>query len=84
MITEVMECGIPLWLLREYLEELGGEAGGEYRVIGDGWTASLSKSEPVNIGSLRIDRVRLDLEGEPDAIAALKPRLEIKTMRGGG
>ena len=84
MITEVQEYGVPLWLLREYLEELGGEADGEFRVIGDGWTARLSKSEPVNIGSLRIGRVRLELEGDQDAIAALKPRLEMKTMRGGG
>ena len=84
MITEVQEYGVPLWLLREYLEELGGEADGEYRVIGDGWTASLSKSEPFKLGSLRISRVRLELEGDPDAIAALKSRLEIKTMRGGG
>ena len=84
MITEVNEYGIPLWLLREYLEELGGEADGEYRVIGDGWTASLSKSEPFIVGTLRIGRVRLELQGDPDAIAHLKPRLEMKTMRGGG
>jgi hypothetical protein len=84
MIRKVQEYGIPLWLLCEYLEELGGEADGENRVIGDGWTASLSKAEPVKIGSLRIGRVRLELEGDPDAIARLNPRLEMKTIRGGG
>jgi len=84
MINTVQEYGIPLWLLREYLEELGGEADGETRVIGDGWTATLSKSEPFKLGSLRISRVRLELEGDPDAIARLKPRLEMKTIRGGG
>ena len=84
MTTEVKEYGIPLWLLREYLEELWGKAEGEKQVIGDGWTATLSKSEPFKLGSLRISRVRLELEGDPDAIALLKPRLEVKTMRGGG
>jgi hypothetical protein len=84
MISKVQEYGIPLWLLREYLEELGGEADGENRVIGDGWTASLSKAEPVKVGSLRIGRVRLELKGDPDAIARFEPRLEMKTIRGGG
>lgn len=84
MISEVHEYGIPLWLLREYLEELGGEADGETRVVGDGWTASLSKTEPVKLGSLRVSRVKLELKGDPDAVARLQPRLEMKTIRGGG
>lgn len=84
MITEVHEYGIPLWLLREYLEELGGEADGENRVVGDGWTASLTEAEPVKLGSLVIGRVRLELKGEPDAIDRLNPELHMKTIRGGG
>src|SRR5210317_1194087 len=74
MITEVHDYGIPLWLLREYLTELGGEVDGENRVVGEGWIASLSKVEPVELGSLRIGRVRLELKGNPDVIEQLKPR----------
>ncbi len=84
MTTEVLKYGgIPLWLLREYLEELGGEADGENRVVGNGWTASIAKLEPNRVGSLLVGRVQLELEGDPDAIARLKPGLEMKTMRAG-
>jgi hypothetical protein len=84
MTTEqLIYAGIPLWLLVEYLEDLGGEAAGEGRVKGDGWTASIIKIEPNRVGSLRVGRVQLELQGDPDAIAALKPRLEMKTMRAG-
>ena len=84
MVTEVHEYGIPLWLLREYLEELGGEADGENRVVGNGWTARLSKTEPVKLGSLTIGRVRLEWKGDPDTIERLKLDLHMKTIRGGG
>ena len=84
MITEeFIYGGIPFWLLREYLEELGGVAEAEDRVVGDGWIATISKREPEKIGSLRVGRVGLQLEGDPDAIARLKPALEKKTMRAG-
>ena len=75
--------GVPLWLLRAYLEELGGHADGE-RVVGEGWQARLSKIEDYRIGSLRVGRVRLELWGEPDAVAQLMPSLELKLLRGGG
>ena len=83
MTTEVHEYGIPLWLLREYLVELGGESEGDNQVVGDGWIANLAEAEPVKLGSLRIGRVRLELKGEPDAIERLKPGLHLKTLRGG-
>ena len=75
--------GIPLWLMREYLEDLGGEADGEDRVNGMGWTAGITKIEPNRVGSLRVGRIQLELQGDPEAIAALKSRLEMKTMRAG-
>ena len=75
--------GIPLWLLREYLQELGGTAAGDESVQGDGWTATLSKAEPFRIGSLVIGRVQLVLKGDPDAIARIRPGLDQKTMRAG-
>ncbi len=76
--------GVPLWLLRAYLEELGGHADGEQRVVGEGWQARLSKIEDYRIGSLRVGRVRLELWGEPEAVAQLMAPLELKLLRGGG
>lgn len=75
--------GIPLWLLREYLEELGGTAVSETRVEGEGCTITLAKMEPFAIGSLRVGQVMMEIEGEDEAIALLNPQLEKKTMRAG-
>jgi hypothetical protein len=83
MITETFVHAIPLWLLREYLEELGGTAQSETVVAGEGWRAELTRLPDHHIGSLRIGRVELRLDGEAAALARLRPRLDLKTMRGG-
>ena len=74
---------IPLWLLREYLEELGGTAESETRVVADGWTAVLTKLEPRRVGSLRVGQVKIEFTGEPDALAQLQTQFHKKTMRAG-
>lgn len=84
MYTESRQIrGIPLWLLREYLEELGGTAVSDTRIEGDGWQVSLAKMEPFALGSLRVGQVMMEISGDEDAIARLKPELEKKTMRAG-
>lgn len=83
METQVFIHAIPLWLLREYLEELGGWAESDTVVIGEGWRAELSKLPDRELGSLRIGRVEVTLQGEPEALAALRPGLDRKTMRAG-
>ena len=83
MKEELIFQGIPLWLLREYLVELGGRAVNDNRVVAEGWTADIAKIEPFKIGSLVIGRVKLELEGDPDAIAKMRPGLEQKTLRAG-
>ncbi|GAB4279333.1 MAG: hypothetical protein Kow0080_31550 [Candidatus Promineifilaceae bacterium] len=75
--------GIPLWLLREYLEELGGTAVSDTCVQGDGWQITLAKMEPFAIGSLRVGQVMMEITGETAAIEKLMPDLEKKTMRAG-
>jgi len=74
---------IPLWLLRDYLTEVGGKADGENRVVGDGWTAVLIKQEPHKVGSLRVGRVKIEFEGQPDALAHMQTEFQKKTMRAG-
>ena len=74
---------IPLWLLREYLEELGGTAENDNVVVGEGWTAVLEKMEPRKVGSLRVGQVKIQFEGEPDTLDQLKVQFHKKTMRAG-
>ncbi len=83
MVTEIYIHAIPLWLLREYLEELGGQALSETEVVGDGWQVALEKLPDRRLGSLRIGLVQLTLQGEEAALARLKPGLDRKTMRAG-
>lgn len=84
MIEKTEEThSIPLWLLREYLEELGGTAETDTYLVGDGWTAMLTKMEPRKVGSLRVGQVKIEFEGAPDALDQLKIQFHKKTMRAG-
>ena len=84
MIQRLEEThSIPLWLLRDYLTEVGGEAESENRVTGDGWTAVLTKLEPRHVGSLRVGQVKIEFEGQPDALAHMQTQFHKKTMRAG-
>ncbi len=76
--------GLPLWLLREYLEELGATRRAKGWLQGDGWRARLTQIQDYQIGSLRVGQVRLEIDGSPDALARLQPTLEKKLLRGGG
>lgn len=75
---------IPLWLLREYLEQLGGVVTQSGRIEGAGWTACLTRIDDYQIGSLRVGQVRLDVVGDSAAVARLRELLEPKLIRGGG
>jgi hypothetical protein len=74
---------IPLWLLRDYLSEIGGTVETENRVTGDGWTAVLTKLEPRQVGSLRVGQVKVEFEGQAEAITQLQTQFHKKTMRAG-
>jgi hypothetical protein len=84
MIEQTEEThSIPLWLLREYLEELGGIAENDNYVVGDDWTATLIKMEPRKVGSLRVGQVKIEFVGELEALNNLKTEFHKKTMRAG-
>ncbi len=76
--------GIPLWLLREYLQELGGQAQSERLVQAAGWRAHLTQLDDFVVGSLRVGQVRLEVEASPEAWLGLQPALERKLLRAGG
>ena len=76
--------GIPIWLMKEYLIELGGESMGENQVRGDGWIAAFARIEDFKIGSISVGRLRLQIDGDADVLQSLLPQLELKLLRGGG
>lgn len=84
LASESYVYAIPLWLLRDYLEELGGTVCSDTMVAGDGWVAELTRLPDHQVGSLRTGRVQVTVEGDADSLAALRPGLDRKTLRAGG
>lgn len=76
--------GLPLRLVLEYLQELGGRLVSEDRVEGLGWTIQVQKIEDFRLGSIRLGNLRLVLEADPDVMETFLPALERKLRRGGG
>lgn len=84
MALDVTLRGIPLWLLREYIEELGARARDDGVLQGEGWQARLTQVEDFQVGSLKVGQVRLELDGEAASLEAVRPKLEKKLHRAGG
>ena len=76
--------GVPLWLLKEYLAQLGAQETVENLMQGDGWHAVLYKAEPRHIGSLTIGGTTAEFAGDAAALDAMFDQLHWKTLRGGG
>jgi hypothetical protein len=83
--------GIPRWLLRGYLEDLGARLHPEISpvpdqdsLMADGWQARLTQLDDYRIGSLSSGQVELVVTGEPSAVEAMLKRLEPRLFRGGG
>lgn len=76
--------GIPFFLLKEYLQELGGELIADDTIRGEGWTARLERMEPFRLGSLEVGQTRLMLELREDVAEDFLERFRLKTLRAGG
>jgi len=63
--------GIPLFLMKKYLADLGAVESAENVLVGDGWRAVVSKGEPARIGSLVVGRIDVELSGSPTALETL-------------
>jgi hypothetical protein len=81
---ETIVRAVPLWLLRQYLQEAGGKPGVGDCLHGEGWQAEASQIEDFAIGSVRVGQVRLVLTGRPAAVDAVRRALAPKLLRGGG
>lgn len=85
MQTIVSEMrGIPYFLLKEYLQELGGSLVDENLIRGDGWSVHLERMEPFRLGSLEVGQTRLRMELEEGVAEDFKERFFKKTLRAGG
>jgi hypothetical protein len=85
MQTIVREMrGIPLWLLREYLVEMGGTAVDDHLVQAAGWQVRLTRMEPFRLGSLSVGQTRLDIEIEDELVEPFMQQFSKKTLRAGG
>jgi hypothetical protein len=76
--------GIPNYLLKEYLQELGGTLIGEDLIKGDGWSVKVEKMEPFRLFSLTVGQSRLTMELEDDVADDFLERFKKKTLRAGG
>lgn len=74
---------VPLWLLEQYLTELGGERNHSGEVQGDGWRARLTQEEDHQIASVSVGQVNLELRGNDAAIQTVWENLEPKLQRAG-
>jgi len=76
--------GVPLWLMKKYLTDLGAVETEENVMTAEDWQALVSKAEPVRIGSLVVGRIDVEFSGNEAALDNLLEKLHWKTMRGGG
>jgi hypothetical protein len=80
---------IPLWLIKEYLIELGATelssvAPEKTVLVADGWQAVVSKGEPFKVGSLQVGVTEVEFSGEATNVEAILEKLQRKTLRVGG
>lgn len=84
MQTIVREMrGIPLFLLKEYLQEMGGMLEGENVVRAEGWSVTLERMEPFRLGSLAVGQTRLTIEIEDELVEGFLAQFGKKTLRAG-
>jgi hypothetical protein len=75
---------LPVWLLQEYLLELGGKLEEDGSVRGNGWKAQIRELDDFQVGSLKVGQVRLEVKAADDVADDLMPVLEKKLLRAGG
>lgn len=83
-ISERELRGVPFWLVREYLEQLGGQIQTDGWLHGPGWSARLTEMEDYRIGSLRVARLQLELQGDAGSVERATQALDKRLLRAGG
>ena len=76
--------GIPFFLLKEYLVDMGGKVIDENHVQGEDWTVELRRMEPFQIGSLAVGQTELEIKIEDERVDEFMEIFNLKTWRAGG
>lgn len=76
--------GVPIWLMKEYLTQLGGGEIEADVIEGDGWRAEVRQAARRHIGSLSVGGATVTFTGAQSTLDALFEKLHWKTLRGGG
>ncbi len=76
--------GVPLWLMKDYLADLGAVETEPDTMAADGWQGVVRKTEPYRIGSLVVGRIEVEFSGDAAMLETVLEKLHWKTMRGGG
>ena len=76
--------GVPLWLMKSYLADLGAHEVDDAVMEAEGWRAELSKAPVKRVGSLAVGGTTATFSGDPAALTAMFEQLHWKTLRGGG
>lgn len=82
-----LECelrNLPRFRIMDYLVSAGGIIIGNHAVAGDRWAAYIEGMESAQVGSIKIPRDRLVIEGDRSAVERVGNFMRKKTMRGGG
>jgi len=82
-ITQELK-GIPDWVLKEYLESLGGQLQQDGWFNGVGWRAHYTRLQDVSYGVMVFQRYLLEFQGDAETLSQVWPRFELKIMRPGG
>lgn len=75
---------LPRARIMAYLVEAGGVTTDLQSVTGSGWSATLQPLPPAQVGSIRVPRDLLVIEGAEQRVRPIHAFMRQKTMRGGG
>ena len=75
--------GIPNFLLKEYLVELGGVLLDEDTIAGEGWRVRVTKLEPYQYFSLQVGQSLLEMDLDEQIAEDFLQRFAMKTLRAG-
>ncbi len=75
---------MPVWLLEDYLQNVGGVKQHDGTIVGEGWHAAITPMDDFQIGSLRVGQVRVVITGDQPTLDGLWAKLEHSLLRAGG
>lgn len=76
--------GIPKFLLKEYLIEMGGKILSEDLIVSDYFSVQFERMESFRLGALEIGQHRLIIEVQPERENEFFKIFGMKTLRAGG